>query len=214
VLTGVRIRDAAQSLAGRWYFGQARQAEMGGRFPLPARHVGVPLAIEQRLPIQHQRAADLHHHFVPFGGVFARRPEFIGDACAADHGDILVDKQQLAVVAVQVAHPTAPAEAIVETQHHTGIGQTLTQSQSERETAVVIEQATHQHATFGGEHQSLHQRFGARARLHQVQLKIHMALSAGNAHEHLWKEIRSVDQQLETVGAAPREHRAAHVSAP
>ena len=69
-------------------------------------------------------------------------------------------------------------------------------------------------AALGREHQCLHHGFGAGSGLHQVQLQLHLPLGPGNAHQHLRKKLRAVDQQLETVGAAPREHCAAHVSAP
>ena len=41
-----------------------------------------------------------------------------------------------------------------------------------------------------------------------------LAFGAGDRHQHLREKVRAVDQQFEAVGAAPGEHRAAHVSAP
>ena len=70
------------------------------------------------------------------------------------------------------------------------------------------------HAAFGGQHQCLHHRFGAGPGFDQIQLKVNLLLGPGDAHQHLRKEIRSVDQQFELIGAAPWEHCAAHVSAP
>ncbi len=142
------------------------------------------------------------------------RPELIGNARAADHGDALINQQQFAMVAVQVTHPTAPAQAIVEAQLHARVGEALTQAQREGQAAVIIKQAAHLHAALGGLHQRLHHGFSASTRLHQVQLQIDLALGPGNTHQHLREETRAVDQQLEAVGAAPREHCAAHVSAP
>ena len=58
---------------------------MRRRFPRPSMTVGDPLAVEQHLPVEHQRAGDFHHHFMPLGGVLSRCPELIGDAGATDH---------------------------------------------------------------------------------------------------------------------------------
>jgi hypothetical protein len=57
-------------------------------------------------------------------------------------------------------------------------------------------------------------RLGASARLHQVQLQFDLFLGAGNLHQHAREKLRTVDQQLEAIAFAPREYRAAHVSAP
>ena len=93
MLTRIGIRHAAQPRPGGGHLGQARQTKVGSRFPLTARGVSVPLPVEQGLPVQHQRAADLHHHFMPVGGVLPRRPELVGDTGAADHRNALVDQQ-------------------------------------------------------------------------------------------------------------------------
>lgn len=187
---------------------------MGRRFPFTARRVGVPLPVEQGLPVQHQRAADLHHHFMPVGAVLPWRPELIGDARAAHHGDTLVDQQQLAVVAVQVAHPAPPVQAIVEAQLHASIDQALAQPEGKRQAAVIIKQAAHLHAALGGQHQRLHHGIGTGPGFDQIQFKIDLLLGPGNAHQHLREETRPVYQQFKLIGAAPREHCAAHVSAP
>lgn len=97
---------------------------------------------------------------------------------------------------------------------HPGLDQAAPQAEGKRQAAVVIEQATHLHPTLGRLHQGLDHRLGAGARLHQIQLKLHLVLGTGNRHEHLREKIRAVDQQFIAVGAAPGEHRAAHVSAP
>ncbi len=101
----------------------------------------------------------------------ARRPEFIGHAGAADHGQALVDQQQLAVVTIEIADPAPPAQAIVKTQFDPGLGQALTQMQREREAAVIIEQATHAHSALRRRDQRLDDGFGAGAGLDQVQLQ-------------------------------------------
>ncbi|MOA34457.1 hypothetical protein D3C78_1558320 [compost metagenome] len=118
------------------------------------------------------------------------------------------------MIPVKVAHPTTPAQAIVETQLHPGLGQTLAQGQGKRQAAVVIEQATHANATLGGLHQRLNHRLGASARLHQVQLQIDLFLGTGDFHQHAREELRAVDQQLEAIAFTPGKYRAAHVSAP
>ena len=118
------------------------------------------------------------------------------------------------MVAVQVAHPAPPIQAVVKAQRHAGIGQALAQPQGKRQAAVIVKQATHLHAAFGGQYQRLHHGLGAGPGFDQVQLKVNLLLGPGDAHQHLREEIRPVDQQFELIGAAPREHRAAHVSAP
>ncbi|MNU90549.1 hypothetical protein D3C71_804190 [compost metagenome] len=176
--------------------------------------VGNPLTIEQQLPVEHQRAGDFHHHFVPFADVFARRPELIGDARAPDHGQTLVHQQQFTVVAVEVADPAPPAQTIVETQLHPGGHQPLAQGQGEGEAAVIIEQAAHPHTALGGLHQGLDHGFGAGARLHQIQLQFNLFFGAGNRYQHAREKLRTVDQQFEVVAFTPRKNRSGHVSAP
>ncbi|MNP51284.1 hypothetical protein D3C76_1455900 [compost metagenome] len=103
-----------------------------GRWP-PGRtaQVGPPLAVEQHLPVGHQRALHLHHHFVPFTDVFRWRPELVGNAGAAHHCPALVNQQQLAVIAKQVAKAPAPAQAVVPAQLDAGGQQALAQAQGE-----------------------------------------------------------------------------------
>ena len=42
----------------------------------------------------------------------------------------------------------------------------------------------------------------------------HLFLGTGDFHQHAWKELRTVDQQLEAIAFAPGKNRTAHVSAP
>ncbi|MNL41224.1 hypothetical protein D3C87_1636240 [compost metagenome] len=151
---------------------------------------------------------------MPFADVFARRPEFIGHARAADHGQTLVDQQQLAMIAVEIAHPAPPAQAIVESQLDTRGYQPLSQGQRERQTAVIVKQAPHPHTALGGLDQRLDHGFGTGARLHQVQFQLHLFFGAGNRDQHPRKKLRAVDQQLKRIAFTPGENCAGHVSAP
>ena len=168
------------------------------------------LAIEQRLPVAHQRAADFHHHFVPLADVLIGAPEFVGDPGAADHGQRLVHQQQLAMIAVEVANAPTPVHAVVEAQDHTRVRQARAQAQGERQRAEVIEQATHDHAASCGIDQRLHHGLGAGPRLHQVQLQLDLLLRAFDGRDHAREEGRPVDHQVELVFVTPREDRASH----
>ncbi|MNT85004.1 hypothetical protein D3C72_2251140 [compost metagenome] len=77
------------------------------------------------MPVEHQRAGDFHHHFVPLANIFTWRPEFIGGAGAAHDGQTLIDQQQLAVIAIEITDPTPPVQAIVEPQLDPGGRQAL-----------------------------------------------------------------------------------------
>ena len=94
------------------------------------------------------------------------------------------------------------------------MGQALTQIEGKRQAAVIVEQAAHAHTALGRQHQRLHDGFGTGAGLDQIQLKFDLLLRASNLLKHAREELRAVDQQLEPVAVTPREHRAAHVSAP
>ncbi|MNF51747.1 hypothetical protein D3C84_330710 [compost metagenome] len=118
------------------------------------------------------------------------------------------------MIAVEVAQPAPPVQAIVKPQLDTRGHQPLAQAQGKRQAAIVIEQAAHPHAALGGLHQRLDHGLGTRPRLHQIELQFDLLLGAGNRHQHSRKELRTVDQQLITVAVAPGEHCAAHVSAP
>ncbi|MNM76833.1 hypothetical protein D3C81_886670 [compost metagenome] len=118
------------------------------------------------------------------------------------------------MIAVEVADPTSPAQAIVKTQLHASGHQPLTQGQGESEAAVIIEQAAHPYTALGGLHQCLDHGFGAGARLHQIQFQLNLLFSPGNRHQHARKKLRTVDQQFEVVAFTPRKNRSGHVSAP
>ncbi len=151
---------------------------------------------------------------MPLATIVAGGPELIGDARAANHRHGLVYQQQLTVIAVQVAQAATPAQAIIETQFDTGLDQPSTQPQSKSQAAKVIKQAAHPHSTLGRLDQRLDHGLGALAGLHQIQLKLDLTVGPGNRHQHARKEIRTVDQQLEGIVAAPGKDRAGHVSAP
>ncbi|MNZ75754.1 hypothetical protein D3C78_942400 [compost metagenome] len=118
------------------------------------------------------------------------------------------------MIAVEVADPASPAQAIVKTQLHTGRHQPLAQGQGESEAAVIIEQTTHPHTALGGLHQGLDHGFGTGARLHQIQLQLDLLLRTGDRHQHAREKLRTIDQQFEVVAFTPRKNRSGHVSAP
>ncbi|GEM_PF-3516992 len=172
----------------------------------------MPLTVEQQLPVAYHRPLHLYHDFVPLAAGLAGLPEFIGDPSAADHGPALVDQQQLAVVAVQVAHAALPVQAVVPAQVHPSIEQPLAQRRGECQRAVIIEQATHAHATPGRLLQHLDHRLRAGACLDQIQLQIDLGSSFANGMQHPREELRAVDQQFELITVTPGKYRARHVN--
>ena len=179
------------------------------RLPGAAALAGQPLVLEQQAPVRHQHAFDAHHHLVPV--IAGRgRPELIGGTGAADIGTALVDHQQLAVIAVQVVQPPAPAQRVVLAQLHPGHGQALTRGTAETQAAEAVEQAADLDPTAGGGAQRLHQRRRAQPILHQIQLEQHQALGRVDVGEHGRHEGRTIHQQLEAVGRLPGEDGAAH----
>ncbi|MNP67540.1 hypothetical protein D3C76_1633860 [compost metagenome] len=118
------------------------------------------------------------------------------------------------MIAVEVADPASPAQAIVEAQLDAGGREALAQGQGKGEAAVIIEQATHPHTALGGLDQRLDHGLGAGARLHQIQFQLDLFFGAGDRHQHAREKLRTVDQQLETIAFTPGKDRAGHVNAP
>ncbi|MNE46932.1 hypothetical protein D3C80_1413020 [compost metagenome] len=92
VLAGVGISDPAHALPLRRHLGQTRQAKAFSRAPGGAAVVGLPLTVEQQLPVAHHRPLHLHHHFVPFAGRLTRRPELVGNARPPHHCPTFVNQ--------------------------------------------------------------------------------------------------------------------------
>ncbi|MCY1279222.1 hypothetical protein D9M70_279680 [compost metagenome] len=207
VLAGVGVGQPAHALALRRQRRQVGESRRFLRFPRPLADAGLPLVVEQQSPVRHQRALDAHHHLVPAARLLVRLPEIVGGAGAADEGDALVDHQDLAVVAIQVAQAAPPAQRVVPAQLHAGLLEALAQRPAEPQRAEVVEQAAHLHAPRGGGRQRLDQDLAAAAVLDQVQLEQHLALGGGDAREHGGEEAGAVDQQREAVAGAPGEDR-------
>ena len=73
-----------------------------------------------------------------------------------------------------------------------------------------LQQATHLHPAQGRQAQLVDQLRGAIAGRHQIQFQLHLALGTGNGGKHAREELRTVEQQLEAVTAAPgKDHQRA-----
>ena len=213
VLAGVGVRHPAQSLAA---VGRRRQPCRGHRLaraPGPGLQAGVPLALEQGQPVGGHRALHFHHHFVPGAAVVRHRPELVGRPGAAHEGQVLVDQQQLAVVAVQDAPAGAPAQRVVLAQLATGRKQAAAPGATQAQAAESVEQAAHRHPAGSRDQQRFEQALGATAALHQVQLQVDLALRVLDGREHAREEIFSIAIQGEAVAAAPGKDRPAHRAA-
>ncbi|MNE75840.1 hypothetical protein D3C80_1720370 [compost metagenome] len=131
---------------------------------------------------------------MPFADVLVRYPELVSDTGTAHHRPGLINQKQLAVITIEVAKAAAPAQTVVPAQLHASRDQALAKAEGEGQGAVVIEQATHLYAAFGGIHQYLHHGLGTGARLYQVQLQIDLLLGPHNSGEHARKKFGAVDQ--------------------
>ena len=151
---------------------------------------------------------------MPVAGVFSRAPEFIGDAGATYHGQLLIHQQQLAMIAIKVVQATAPAQRVVMPQLHPGLDQPAAQTRPQSQAAVGIKQASHPHLAPGGLLQRLDDGFGTVTGLNQIQFQINLLLCLLNSGQDSWEKLRAVDQQLELIVAAPAEHRAGHLNGP
>ncbi|MNM86020.1 hypothetical protein D3C81_981630 [compost metagenome] len=171
---------------------------------------GLPLALEQDLPVGHHRAGHLHHQLVPATGRLLRQPEVVGGPRTADPGQRLIDQQQLAMVAVHVAHPAPPADRVVQAQLHAGAAQLPAQPRAEALAAEGIEQAAHLHPALRGTTETIDQMAGAATRLGQIQLQLDLAAGRIDGGSHPGKELLAIDQQLETVASAPGKDGLGH----
>ncbi|MCY1291348.1 hypothetical protein D9M70_405340 [compost metagenome] len=210
MLAGVGIGHPAQAVAAA---GKGRQAAQQHRFLRPpglAAEAGVPLPLEQQLPVGDHRPVHFHHGFAPGAAVVVHRPEFVGGAGAADIGDLLVHHQDLAMVAEQVAYAGLPAQRVVAAELAAGLDQLLAPAVAQFQAAEAVEQAAHPHAAGAGIQQRVQQGLGAAAAFHQIEFQLHLPLGAGDAGEHAREEILSVAEQGEAVAAAPGKDRSAH----
>src|SRR5690606_26837569 len=166
---------------------------------------------EQLLPIAHQRPLDFHHDFVPGAAGLIRQPEFVGGTGASDIGQALIHQQQLAVIAMKIAHAPPPAQRVVPAQLYPRSQHALTLHGAQPRRAIGIEQTTHTNASLGCPAQGIDQALAAAAVLDQVQLDFHLLAGAVDGRQHPRKERRPVQQQLEAIAAAPGKDATARV---
>ena len=107
---------------------------------------------------------------------------------------MLVHQQQLAVVAVQIIQPPAPAQRVVKAKLHAGCQQPEAQGFGKRQAAIGIEQTAHPHLTRRGALQRLDHDFSALPGLNQIKLQINVILRLLDSRQHLRKKLRAIDQ--------------------
>src|SRR5690606_32302861 len=160
--------DPAQTAA---YARPLRQSLGYGRVIWPPGKTCAPLEFEQPLPVADQRPFDRHHGFMPGTLRLVRQPEFIGGASTANVGQTLVHQQALAMVTVESADTTTPAQRVVPAHLHLCLQQLLPQTASQSCTTVGIEQTTHAYSARTGTAQCLDQALAALAILDQIQFQ-------------------------------------------
>src|SRR5690606_34269910 len=103
--------------------------------------------LEHRNPVSHHRPLHAEHLLMPetVAGLI-RNAEIIGEAGTTDERHLIVNEDELAVIAVQIGPPAPEVERVVETQLDPALAQALAVLLTQVPAARPIEQTAYPHA--------------------------------------------------------------------
>src|SRR5690606_12944543 len=165
---------------------------------------GIPLVLEHRNPVSHHRPLHTEHLLMPetVAGLI-RNAEIIGEAGTTDERHLIVNEEELAVLAVQIGPPAPEAERVVETQLDPALVQALAVLLTQVPAARPIEQTAYPHAPGRRCGEDREDPVEALPRLHQIEFDIDGLLRLLHGLDQLRKETVAIHHEFEAVVFPP-----------